>query len=235
MFDKYRAKKKRAYYEPVVELIEKQQGYLKEAQEKYEAAQACADDAEKVLKLKGLISDVDSAAFFLREEQGALAQRYADRRANRAYGTIVGTTTAACAVPAALIAPPIAIGVGAAVVLGLLPAALISDYGAPRKERKMKKENPALVEVHEALTAQRIRAEEALAQTIKNCDLDKIAKSPSFEEAFDQCEPLQKRFRTAAAVRAALGGEDAQQGGQKAGAASRAPSPPKGGYGHLNI
>jgi hypothetical protein len=231
MFEKYKNKKLSQKEELIAGLLTLQQEEAKAIDAKIAEAEGVTDAAEKILKLQKLQQDIRTADWKVDNEQSRIVKQKSSKSFIKGSSAGVTGGLAAVAAGAFLITPPIAVFTG----LGLL-----GFYaGAPFEKKTKKSLNAFIAEQSGPETFSKRMSDKAeavramLDETVANCDLDKVAQSPSFSKAFKSCEPLADRFGAAAAARAALGDRTPER--PKASANDTPKKPSKSDYDHLHI
>jgi hypothetical protein len=228
MFEKRKEKRAVKKNKDVAALIDWQEQYLEQIDEKIATAGSVTDAAEKILQLRSLGNEIQSADYNGSRKQTGVVNKRANKKWNIAAGTGAPVAAAAAVVPvvafATATAPvfvPAVIVLGlASAVFGIFPATLASGRFDKTARRKLLEQNPDLSYFGNILAAQKTRVQEMLDDTIKNCNLEEISLSPCFREAVDSTSSLRDRF-TEAAVTAA------QKAQEEKIAAQQTPAPVK--------
>jgi len=196
MFGKKAAKKRD---QEVAELFALQEQYAKQIEDGFAAVEKVKDPAEKILKVQELIRAIQDADINAYSKQARIANRRASKKVNKVVGAGIVTATAAVAIPAAILAPPLLVLAAPAALLGMFPGAIMEGSAYKKKREQLLEQNPALKDFEKAMEDQEARAKKILTDVEKNCDLKEVSLSPRFKEAFDNNQPLRDRFAEAAA------------------------------------
>jgi len=201
MFKKHKEARALKKNKDVAELLELQKTYIKEIDEKFAAAEAITDGAEKILYLQKLISDVDTAKSHVHNRQEDIVTRSANKKAGITAGTGVVAGVAAIAIPGALVFPPLLpfVSVG---LLAVLPSMFAQGHMIETKRKKLLEKNPDIKDFADLMRALKTLAGEMLDETVENCDLEQLPLSPSFKDAIDSNISLRERFTEATAKQA---------------------------------
>ena len=199
MFKKFKEKRALKKKKPIIEMLAKQETLLNELEKEFNAIEALDNEAEKILGLKAFISNVATAKRSISSQQTS----YRDDRENIAgwKGVGVGTTVliAAAATPAVIFAPalvlPAVMGGG---VIGMMAGGIAGETIGAKNVQNLINQESYLSYAGNILASFKSRAQEALDALENNCDLDTLAKSPRFKEAFDRSFRLRDRFAEAA-------------------------------------
>jgi hypothetical protein len=197
MFGRRKAAKKRE--QEVAELFALQANYTKQIKDKFTALEEVKDPAEKIIKTQQLIGDIRDADSNAYNKQARIANRRANKKLNKVAGGGALTAAAAVAIPAAILAPPLALFAIPAAVLGLFPVIVMENSAYGKKKKQLLEQNPKLKDFEKAMETQEVRALKMLAEAIKTADLKEVSRSPNFKAAFDTNQTLRDRFAEAAA------------------------------------
>jgi hypothetical protein len=184
--------------QPLADLLAQQQEYQADIDAQFAAIEKSQDPAEQILKLQDAISTIDYVDTEMVEERWKVAAGRGNKKLLKMYGATSAAGMAAIIAPAAVLAPPL-VGIAAVASLAapFLSAAvpLFAERSVKtKKQDELLAQVPALGAFVEYLKEKKAEAEKQLDDTARNCNAEKVSRSPLFAEACLRNKTLRARF-----------------------------------------